>query len=494
MRFRLLGVAAAASSALLLFLAGEPVGFGALAWVALVPLLVAVVREERPGWTLLYGLFFGLVYFGVHLSWIFLFGWMAWTALTFTLALYSSVATLVAGLTRRLPFTPLFVAGAWTAAELVRDRWPVGGFSWGSVGTTQVTVPGVRWLAGVVGVYGLTFLIVFVSSCLAVYIVRSTVAWREVAVVGLVLASFVAADLVAFGSPPRGRDLRLAVVQGGAPRPPQPDQRDRIFASHMRITRELTDDRSFDLVVWPEDAIGIGVSPGAIEAVEAVAAELQTPFLVGHSVADVESQAFLNLIRYVPADGSSTDVYQKRHPVPFGEYVPFSVLRNVVGTLQSEVPFDLRAGTRANVFNVEGVKVATPICFESVFPRDILDFARQGTELYVVSTNNASFERSYASQQHVAHARMRALETRQWIVQAALAGISGTIGPDGSLRDTTELFAEDGFVAEVRARPLQALYARIGDVFPALWSGLTGLGLLVALLRRRKGAGLESDS
>ncbi|MGH2760693.1 MAG: hypothetical protein ACRDKJ_14175, partial [Actinomycetota bacterium] len=166
-RPRLIDLGAVALSALLLFAAQEPFGIGLLAWVAPVPVLVVVLRAERVWTAWLYGLGFGAAYFAIHLSWIFLFGWMAWTALTVTMALYWSVAAIGARMVRDLRLAPVLVAGIWTGAELLRDRWPFGGYPWGTPGTAQGAVPGVRWLAGVVGVYGLTFLVVFVSAVVA---------------------------------------------------------------------------------------------------------------------------------------------------------------------------------------------------------------------------------------------------------------------------------------------------------------------------------------
>ncbi len=493
----------AAISAGLLFVAGEPLGIGPLAWVALVPLLYAIFKEDRPLWSWLLGLCFGVVYFGVHLSWIFLFGWMAWVGLTLTMALYTSVATLLAGLVRKAILAPVAVAGAWAGIELVRDRWPYGGYPWGAVGTAQGSVPGVRWLAGVVGVYGLSYLAVFAAALIAARVARGRWDLRAVGVVGCVLLVFVAVDLIGFGRPSSGRPVRVAVVQGGVPRPPRPDQNATILRSHIRITRDLIEEHDpVDLVVWPESAIANSVAEEGIREVKSLAVSMSTPFLVGRSF--YTDDAYFNLVDHVTAEGIVAGEYVKRHPVPFGEYVPVGFLRNAVGTLQSNIPVDQRPGRVATVFDVEGrmcaahtkrggsggrsapgIKIADPICFESVFPRDFLDYVRKGAELFVVSTYNSSFERSYASQQHHAHGRMRALETRQWVVQAALAGISGVMGPDGSLSNTTKLFTAEGFVAEVRARKAQSLYAKTGDVFPAAGGVFTGACLILAVLRRR---------
>jgi apolipoprotein N-acyltransferase len=481
---RILGFVAAAASGLLLFAAGEPLGWGPLAWIALVPLFVVVLRAPRWGWAWLYGFVFGLVYFAVEISWIFIFGWMAWTALVVVLALYGSIATLLTGVLRRHALAPLVAAGAWAGAELLRDRWPFGGYSWGAAGTTQGSVPGVRYLAGTVGTYGLGLLIAFVAAFVAHRIASGGWSLKSLAVVGVALVAFAAIDAAMFSSPPTGRPLRLAVVQGGVPRPARPDQRDAILQSHIALTtRLLSRERPVDVVLWPEDAVGIGVSPGGFERVQALARDLRTPFIVGHSVLSRDSR-FLNLVQHIDASGRLVETYQKRHPVPFGEYVPIPFFRRFVGTLQNEVPDDLAAGKRANVFEVGPSKIATPICFESVFPRDILDFARNGADLYVVSTNNASFERSYASQQHIAHGRMRALETRQWLVQDALAGISAEISPDGSISHATQLFTADAFVATVVVRPSASLYAKTGDLFPALGAIVTLIALVFYAVRR----------
>ncbi len=478
-------------SALLLFGAGEPLHLGPLAWFALAPLFVAVLSEERAWWSWLYGLVFGAVYFGIHLVWIDIFGWMAWSALTVWLALEVSVATLVGAVVRRSRLSPVLLAGAFTGVELWRDRWPYGGFPWGAVGTTQGDVPVVRFLAGTVGAYGLSFLCAVFAALLAYRVVHGKVEWRSVAAVTAVVAVFLATDLALFASKPEGKPIRIAVVQGGVPRPVRTDQRDAILANHIRETEKLLRSRRVDLVVWPEDSIGIGVSPGAVEQVQGLAQERHVPFLIGHSVDEGPRAPFVNTVEHIAPDGRSVDRYAKRHPVPFGEYVPIGFFRRFVSTLSSQVPYDQTRGTRANVFAVAGTRVATPICFESVFPRDFLDFEDNGARLFILSTNNASFEHSYAARQHIAHTRMRALELRQWVVQDALAGISGVIAPDGRITHETKLFTTAGFVVTVYARSAQSLYAKTGDLFPSLWAALSGIAALWVLTVRRRHAAAE---
>jgi apolipoprotein N-acyltransferase len=468
----------AALSGLVLFAANEPLALGPLAWIALVPLLVAVVSEDRLRWSWLYGIVFGIVYFGTDLSWISIFGWMAWTALIAWLALEVSVATLLAGVVRRASLAPVLIAGAFAGVELWRDRWPYGGFPWGAVGTTQGDVPIVRYLAGTIGVYGLGFLCVFFAAIVAHRIVHNEIAWSSIAAVVSVLVVSLAIDVALYHDKPEGKPVRMAVVQGGVPRPVLPDQRDVILADHIAETRKLLAHDEADVIVWPEDSVGIGVSDGAVARVQALAREFHTPILFGHSIDEGPREPFVNQVQHIAADGTVLDTYQKRHPVPFGEYVPISFLRRYVSTLSDQVPFNQTPGRTANVFVVDGVKIATPICFESVFPRDFIDFERRGAQLFVLSTNNASFEHSYAAKQHLAQTRMRALEMRQWVVQDALAGISAVISPSGRVTHTTKLFTTAGFVVTVRARAAQSLYDDTGDLFPSIWAALTGLAVL----------------
>lgn len=492
------GVLSCVVSALLLFASGEPLGLGPLAWVALVPLFVAVLRVSEARRAALYGLVFGLAYFGVELWWIFLFGWMAWTGLTVVMALYVTLASFVAARCRQSPFAPLFVAGAWVGAELLRDRWPYGAYSWGAVGTTQGSVPGVRWLAGAIGAFGLSFLVAFFAALVAHRFAGGRYATGSVIVVALALMGFVWADLASSGDRSQPRMIDVTVVQGNVPRPVQPGQRDAIFRSHLDLTQKQIGTGFGDeqpqrvdrVVVWPEDSLGIGVSEGSFEQVADLAGRTATPFLVGRSVledgGEDGGQRFLNLVEYIDATGTPSGRYQKRHPVPFGEYVPVPFLRRYVGTLQAEIPSDLERGSRATVFDVDGNKIATPICFESVFPRDFRDFARQGAELYVLSTNDASFERSYAAEQHLAHTRMRALEMRQWVVQAALSGISASIAPDGEISHSTEIFEPASFTTEVGVRPARSLYAKTGDLFPSIFAVVTALATLWFMVHRRR--------
>lgn len=492
-RFRFVALLLAVVSGVLWALASAPWEAGWLGWIALAPLVYAILREPRPAWSALYALVCGLVFYGLHLHWIFHFGWMAYVALVGYMAVATGIFGYVAGVLRRQPLAPVLVAGAWVGAELLRGTWPWGGFAWGGLGTTQGSVPGVRWLAGAVGAYGLSFLCAFVAATIADATVVRKPSWGSFALVGVVLALFVVVDLAQYGRLQPGRRVRVAVVQGNVPRPARADQDEIVLDAHATLTRRLLSGPKPDVIVWPESALGVDLDDRALDEVGALAVEVGAPILAGHAMDVPGEMKFLNLVRHFDAEGRLVATYQKVHPVPFGEYVPVPWLRAVVSTL-GQVPYDMVPGREPVVFDVAGVRIGTPICFESVFARDVRAMARRGAELIVASTNDASFERSVASAQHLAQTRMRALENRQWVIQAAISGQSAVVAPDGRISHRTQLFEAALVRATVRARPAASLYSRVGDLFAFGWAAGSGLAfglyrLVVESNRRRKPRG-----
>jgi len=479
------------SSGLLLAAAGDPLGLAPVAWVALAPLYVAIMKERRRRWSALYGFVAGVAYFSIHLSWIFLFGWMAFVALVAVMSSWWALAGVLTGVVRRLPLAPVLAAGIFSTAELLRDRVPWGGFGWGTPGLSQVAVPVVRGLAPAVGATGLTFLVAFAGAVLADRLLTRHLPWASLMLVSAVLVLFIGVDALRYGSPDAGEPVRVAVVQGNVPRPVLPswsEQREAVVRGHEELTRTLVGRADVDLVVWGEDAIGEVVTDG-LDRASALARTLGTPMVVGRSEVVPERNGFYNVMDHIDASGRVVDTYAKRHPVPFGEFVPLGFLRRFVTTLD-QVPYDMLRGEEWVVFDVRTrsgrVGVATPICFESVFARDVRALARRGAEVMVYSTNDSSFERTFASEQHLTHVRMRAAELRQWGVQAAISGHSALVDPNGVVIERSPLFVPTVVEGVVQARAASSLYARVGDLFAWGWTAGSGLALaLYALVLAR---------
>ena len=129
--------------------------------------------------------------------------------------------------------------------------------------------------------------------------------------------------------------------------------------------------------------------------------------------------------------GRST--YDKRHPVPFGEYVPDRcVLQPLAPDLIGLIQREYTPGTDPPFFDVDGVGVGLAICFDVIYDDVIWDGARDGAQVYMFQTNNADFRGTDENLQQLAFARMRAIETGRAVVNISTVGTSQVIAPDGS--------------------------------------------------------------
>jgi apolipoprotein N-acyltransferase len=496
----------AALAGLLLSIANPPADLGAVAFVAMVPLLV-VARHARPRRGALLGFGFGLVYYGVLLDWLLRFGLVAWLPLVVSQAAWAALfGGLLPGLWRddRPALSAVAAAALWTAIEWPRATWPIGGFTWGGIGLTQhangLTLP----LASITGVWGVTFVVVLVNGL----VLGAALRWRQGggAPVGERLVrtgSFVAAALALVVAPAaiplpaaHGPSLEVAVVQGNVDKAQAQDFTTRALGvadNHIRLNRELASDPP-DVAVWPENSLDVDPldDPVLEQAVTSSIRAVGVPTLVG-AVTDAPDGRFYNQVLYFSGSGEILGRYSKMHPVPFGEYVPFRGLFKWVDQLRA-VPRDISPGHADTLFEVDGVTIGTPICFENTYPNLVRRFVDDGAELLVVTTNDSSFLLSPASREHVIMSQVRAVENGRWIVQAAISGISAVIDEHGRVVAETKQFVPAILRASVPSSTAKTLYTRLGDWFP--WA--CGFGSLVAVglawIRRRRGRTVGPDA
>ncbi|MGH2703151.1 MAG: apolipoprotein N-acyltransferase, partial [Actinomycetota bacterium] len=243
-----------------------------------------------------------------------------------------------------------------------------------------------------------------------------------------------------------------------------------------------------DLVVWPESSVGLDLTTNddSAAAVRAAAQSVDAPMIVGGNL-DVGEDRYKVMAFQIDPDGEVVDQYQKTHLVPFGEYVP---ARGVLGWIPAldQVPRDAVASDQPVVFDVAGGRVAPVISFEGDFGSLVRKPIAEGGRLLVVATNTSTWGDSWASAQHVAFSRVRAVENGVWVAHAALSGISAFISPRGDIVDSTPLWVPAALVHELRFAADITLYARFGDWFPLLSIAATVLALVAAgRLRTKQG-------
>lgn len=457
--------------------------------MALVPLLAAV-RDAPPRRAALLGLAFGFAYFGAVLYWILLFGELAWLTLSLTSAAFVAMFGLLGPAVWRSERPLLSVAGLaslWTVVEWARSMWPVGGFTWGGLGTTQTGNGFLMPLASVAGVWGMSFVVVLVNGLLLLSLERWWGRGRRVGALvsfGTSVALVLAPSLIPVSSP-GGPTLDVAVVQVDVRRARglDPLAEDRVVAEmNAALHESLTVDPP-DLVVWGESSLDPGAQSGATEArvTEAIAG-VGVPTLAGAVTGD-RAGRFHNQGLLFDGEATVIDRYTKVHLVPFGEYVPWRAYLDWISALE-QIPYDIAPGARLHALDLDGLRFGNVICFENSFPSLDRALVAGGAGFLVVTTNNASYELTAASRQHVIMSRLRAAENARWVVHAAVSGISAFIDPAGSVVARTGLFTPGVTRHRIRASTARTLYTRFGDWLP-LASLVLASGLLLTPRRRR---------
>jgi apolipoprotein N-acyltransferase len=257
-------------------------------------------------------------------------------------------------------------------------------------------------------------------------------------------------------------------------------------ARHFELARRLAGD--YDLVVFPESSMDADPrdDPYLQQNLQDVARRHHS-WVLANAVADApDGKRALNLNLLYDPRGALVGTYAKRHLVPYGEEVPLrGQLEGLISALE-QIPRDFAPGDRPGLFDIEGHRVATVICFESAFGYEVQPLVRKGAQAIIVSTNNRSYRRSANSEQHVALSQMRAAETARPVVHAAISGITAVIDADGDVSHTTKLFEPNVVDTTITLTTGQTPYVRVGE-WVALGSiAATLVALAIGFARRRR--------
>jgi apolipoprotein N-acyltransferase len=452
-------------------------------WLApvCVAVLTAACRDQTARRGALLGLLHGLGLFLPLTVWTgTIAGALPWLALVLLESGFLALLGAVLALVTRLRAWPLWVACAWVLEEALRDRLPFGGFTWGRLAFSQghtVLTP----LASLGGAPLVTFAVAAVSGLLLTRFHRVALLGAALVLLALVLPT-----------PTSGQQVTVAVVQGNVPRLGLDAfaQRAAVLRNHADATHELAarvragDLPEPDLVIWPENASDLDpyTDPEAASVIDAAVRDAGVPVLVG-AVTDGPGRFVSNRgIVWDPTTGAG-ETYVKRHPVPFGEYIPFRPLVRRITSKVDLVPRDFAKGDRPGVLQVGPARLADVICFEVAYDGVVRDAVRGGGRLVVVQTNNATFGHSGETSQQLAMGRLRAVETGRAVIVAATSGVSAVIQPDGRVTARSRVFTRDLLVQRVPLRSAQTPATRLGAL-PEYLLALLGLGAAVAGARR----------
>jgi len=519
-----------ALSALLQILIFPLPGLYILSWFALAPLILAVLRARpageleidgsvklraaSPGQAFLLAYVCGVLWFAGTCYWIFgtmrQFGGMSTPLallalflfclyLGLYLGLFGLLLGLMAGPGRDYRRALVAAPFLWVATELARTR--ITGFPWNLLGTAQVdNVPLCR-IATCTGVYGISCEIVLVNVAVAAAFLVPRQKRAALLVAALAAAAVLQSGRLVEPPPAVGTREALLVQQNIpiAVRWP-PDYFDRTLNDLTSLTlRSVADSVAQastgqpssgqssttkpDLIIWPESPAPFYTNDPRFRTAISEMARRAGTWVVTGSIGTAPAtksgahELIFNSAVIVSPTGEWTGRYDKVHLVPFGEYLPFPSLFSFAGGLSKEVGEFEPGGSRVPL-DATDERLGVFICYESVFPDDVRQFAGQGAQVFVNISNDGWYGDSGAWSQHVNQTRMRAIENERWVLSAANTGLTGSIDPYGRMVVRAPRKDRTTLVAPYALTYATTFYSRHGDWF-AMLCAIISLGALV---------------
>jgi apolipoprotein N-acyltransferase len=480
-----------------LTLAFPPFRWGFLAYWGFIPFLL-LLENKSAAESFRWGYIAGFLLSMATLYWI------GWTTLPGAIAtflvhpLYFALfAMLLVPARRAWPNGYLIaVPFLWTAIEYLKSISDLG-FPWLSLGYTQTYYLQLIQYASFTSVYGVSFWVVSLNVLLlALWQFRQNT--RQVITLLAILILFFGlpylySRAVMQRSEEPKEQIRVALAQGNVDpyQKWEPEFIERNFQIYERLSRQAATTQP-EVIIWPETATPTWLLHDAkhLQRVRQLAYEVKTPILTG-----IPDYVFLNEKEYrtfnsaalIFGDDRPIPTYAKMHLVPFGERVPFEdtipFFKGWIAKLEmGEGNFS--PGSTIELFDIEALtgdgqtamaktrRLATVICFESIFPELVAEFVRAGANLLVVITNDAWFGRPEMPwwlcggvYQHAQIAIFRAIENRISIARCANTGVTMTIDPYGRVRQQTHIFKEAVLMDVLPLRHETTFFSQHGQVF-----------------------------
>jgi apolipoprotein N-acyltransferase len=465
---------------ILYFLSFPPFDFWFLIFPALYFFYYSLLSDEKPFLT---GFIFGSITYGVILLGIQSIGLEAWIPLTILMGLiYGIFAKLFSYLNTKSDNNFYVLLSVIAIFDLIRAYFPFGGFPWGFPSTVLLTGPIDSWFMldarlsfESFGPTGSSLLLQSFSLIIALGVFSKNNQknyFKNYMIFSLIVISIYVFSLVIinidYDDVQLGAsELNIAIIQGNSPCPGAKNrcsnERQKIYESHLTQTQSL--DGNFDLVVWPESSTGFNNDPGIHTRVQndiaTEALRLDSYFLIGGD-RPIQNQYFENYGVFINKNGEIIDQYLKQHPVPFGEYIPLRKYLDWIPSL-ALVPRDMIRGDGQKIFMVNNTKISTVISFEGSFQRYIRNSVKDGAELVVILTNQASYGESGMSDQFILMSRANAISNGRPIVHAAITGKSAFIDHKGKVVAKTKLFETGVLTERLEAKQKETPYSRYGN-------------------------------
>ncbi|PKF72085.1 apolipoprotein N-acyltransferase [Pseudomonas fluvialis] len=379
----------------------------------------------------------------------------------------------------------LAFAALWLAQEAFRG-WFLTGFPWLYAGYSQLDGP-LRGLAPLGGVWLLSFVLALTAALLCNLLQLRRQHLALASGLSLLLGPWLLAQALNehAWTHAKGEPLRVAAIQGNVEQNLKWDP--DALEAQLALYRDMTlASPPAELIVWPETAVPVlkEYAEGYLAVMARIASDRQAALITGVPLRQVNAAGERRFYNAITVLGEGQGTYLKQKLVPFGEYVPLQdLLRGLIAFFDLPMSDFARGPAQQPLLQAKGLRLASYICYEAVYPEFAAELARDSDLLLTIS-NDTWFGRSIGPVQHLQMAQMRALEAGRWMIRATNNGISVLIDPQGRIQSRIPPFEAAILYGEVQAMQGHTPYLRFGSLPLAI---LAALILLATLLANRLG-------
>ncbi|MDX9745806.1 MAG: apolipoprotein N-acyltransferase [Syntrophales bacterium] len=474
-------------SGVLLICSFPKFGVGLVAWFAFVPLFFALRTTHEPlkaaGWGFLTGMVchIGLLYWISHV--VVMYGYLplyigisAMILLSCFLSVYFSVFSAALVFLRNKGYSEIVSAPLlWTCLEFLKSHLFTG-FPWENLAYSQYKYLTIIQFVDITGIYGLSFIIMFVN--LLLFDLVGQQGDKRKIVNEWVAGCIILTLLIGYGKFSLDRihaelkqaeAMEVSLIQGNI------DQNIKWDSRYQEESIEIYRNMSLakapvgrGLIVWPETAAPFFFQEplGLSEVVRGIPRLSSDWLLLGSPSYTEENRHifYMNSAFLVSPEGKITGKYDKVHLVPYGEYVPLRKYFPFINKLVAGIG-DFRKGETNTPLPFDNHSLGILICYEGIFPELSRAYKKYGVKLLVNITNDAWFGHTSAPYQHLSMTVFRAVENRLFFLRSANTGISAIISPSGQIIKNSELFQRTALRGSVKFLDRRTIYALYGDIF-----------------------------
>ena len=408
-------------------------------------ILLAIGARSTPVQSLWRGWLFGLGFFGIGVSWVYvsihqfrnsnvLLAVLITTLFIFILAIFIAIQSFSFSFLFRnksMVATSLFIFPAWWVIwEWLRSELFTG-FPWLFLGYSKIHCF-LSGFAPIVGVYGVSLTVTFINGCLYLLFFHKKAKVKILSITLIIILLLTGDSLTTRQwTYPQKRTLRVSLIQGNIQQTTKWDINHLFSILHIYYTETIKHWQS-DIIVWPEAAIPIYPQqvPSFFNSLNEKAKKHQTALITGIPIYHKEIQKAFNGLTVL---GDGHGLYLKRHLVPFGEYIPFPQLLSGI-IKYFDIPMsNLSSGPwNQPPLYAKSISFAPFICYEIAYPSEVLN-STKGKAFIVVISDDSWFNGTIASAQQLQIAQMRALETNRYLIYSTNTGITAVIDPSGKI-------------------------------------------------------------